>query len=150
MLPQNQSEWGEALAFAAPPFGAAANDARAAAETLVLPRAAARLWAPAHLRARRIAGGDVQISWIRCAKSGGDAWGAGEPPVGAIVESYRLHILHGVTTKRSVTVPGPAYLYTSADQTADFGSPPGSLRLRVSQVADNGAEGLNKELTITL
>ena len=143
-------EWGEALDFAAPPFGLIASDDRAATDTLILPRAAVRPWAPAHVRARRVAGGDVEISWVRCARSGGDAWGAGEPPLGALTESYRLHILDGAVVKRSVTVGAPAYTYTSADQTADFGAPPGSLQVRVSQVAENGGEGLNKELTITL
>ena len=90
------------------------------------------------------------MSWTRCARAGGDAWGAGEPPLGAVAESYRLHILDGAIVKRSVTVGAPAYTYNGVDQTVDFGAPPGLLRLRVSQVAENGGEGLNKELTITL
>ncbi len=143
-------EWEEALDFVAPPFGLVASDDRAATDTLTLPRAAARPWAPAHVRARRVSGGDVKISWVRCARAGGDAWGAGEPPLGALTESYRLHILDGAIVKRSVTVGTPDYTYNSVDQTADFGAPPGLLRLRVSQVAENGGEGLNKELTITL
>lgn len=143
-------EWGETLDFAAPPYGLLASDERAATDTLTLPRAAARPWAPAHLRARRVAGGDVEISWVRCARAGGDTWGAAEPPLGALAESYRLHILDGAVVKRSVTVSAPSYTYNSADQAADFGALPGLLRLRVSQVAENGGEGLNKELTITL
>jgi hypothetical protein len=143
-------EWGEALDFVAPPFGLIASDDRAATDTLILPRAAARPWAPAHVRARRVAGDDVEISWVRCARSDGDAWAAGEPPLGALAESYRLHILDGAVVKRSVTVGAPTYTYNSVDQAADFGAPPGLLRLRVSQVAENGGEGLNKELTITL
>ncbi len=143
-------EWGEALRFSAPPFASTASSERAALEDLTLAHAAARPWAPAHLRAHRAAGGDVEISWVRCARAGGDAWGAGEPPLGVLAESYRLHVLDGSIVKRSVAMSSPAYTYTSADQTVDFGAPPGSLRLRVSQMADNGEEGLNKELTITL
>jgi len=143
-------EWGEVLEFAAPPYGALASDERAARLTSILPRAAARPWAPAHLRARRVGGGDVEIDWVRCARAGGDNWGVGEPPLGALAESYRLTILDGSTVKRSVTVAGPAYTYIAAEQTADFGSLPGSLQLRVSQMADNGGEGLNNQLTITL
>jgi hypothetical protein len=143
-------EWSEDILFAAPPWGALATDTRTATQTIALPNAASRPWPPAHLRARRIAGGDVAISWVRCARTGGDAWGAGDPPLGAMAESYRLHILDGAIVKRSVTVASPGYTYSSADQVADFGVLPGSLRFRVSQMADNGAEGLNKELTITL
>jgi HK97 family phage major capsid protein len=49
-----------------------------------------------------------------------------------------------------LTGANPAYLYGAADQIADFGAPPASLRLRVAQMGENGAPGLNKELTITL
>lgn len=143
-------EWAEDIIFAAPPWGALATDTRSATQTIALPNAAIRPWPPAHLRARRVAGGDVAISWVRCARTGGDAWGPGEPSLGAMAESYRLHILDEAIVKRSVTVASPGYTYSSADQTTDFGVLPGSLRIRVSQMADNGAEGLNKELTITL
>jgi hypothetical protein len=143
-------EWGEALPFVAPPAGHVASDPRAALETLTLPRAALRPWAPAHLRARRVAGGDVEISWVRCARVGGDYWGAGEPPLGASAESYRLEVLDGLDVVRALNVACPAFLYTAADQTADFGVLPGSLHFRVAQIGDSGATGLNSELTITL
>ena len=142
-------EWGEALSFLAPPAGALPTDARAASATLTLPHAAARPWAPAHLRARRVAADDVEISWVRCARSG-DHWGAGDPPLGAPSESYRLHILDGEIVKREVVTGASSHLYAAADQTADFGAPPASLRLRVAQIGADGSAGLNKELTITL
>ena len=56
----------------------------------------------------------------------------------------------GGLLKRSVNVSTPGYLYGAADQTVDFGALPASLRLRVAQIGENGASGLNKELTITL
>jgi hypothetical protein len=143
-------EWREPLRFAVPPAGGLATDARAAAATLTLPHAAARQWAPAHLRARREPGDDVVISWVRCARAGGDFWGAGEPPLGAPTESYLLEILDGDAVKRSVTTGAPVYLYEAVDQAADFGAPPSSLRLRVGQIDAAGAPGLKKELTITL
>jgi hypothetical protein len=61
-------EWHEALAFTAPPAGALASDVRAEKGMAPLARAAARPWAPAHLRAGRQPGGDVTISWVRCAR----------------------------------------------------------------------------------
>jgi hypothetical protein len=97
----------------------------------------------------RVAGGDVAISWVRCARSG-DHWGAGDPPLGAPEESYRLHILDGEILKREVVVAASSHLYAAADQTADFGAPPASLRLRVAQIGADGSSGLNKELTIAL
>jgi hypothetical protein len=143
-------EWGEPLAFIAPPAGAASGDARAAAAEIALPRAALRPWAPAHLRARRIAGGDVETSWIRCTRVGGDAWGAGEPPLGSPSESYLIEVLASGAVIRSATVGAPAWTYTAAQQTADFGAPPASLHIRVAQIDAGGSPGLKKELTITL
>jgi|CXWL01.1.fsa_nt_gi hypothetical protein len=141
-------EWNEVLAFSAPPAGALASDARAALQSITLPHAALRPWAPAHLRANRLASGDVAISWVRCARLGGDAWGAGEPPLGAPVESYLVEILDGATVKRAANIAAPAHLYAAADQIADFGAAPASLQLRVAQMGEAGAPGLKKELTI--
>lgn len=143
-------EWGEAVTFIVPPALALSTDVRAATAVLTLPHAASRPWAPAHLAAKRVTGGDVSVSWIRCARTGGDAWGPGEPPLGESTESYQLDIFDGTALKRSVICAAAAFTYTAAMQTADFGSLPTSLRLQVSQIAGSGATGLKKELTIPL
>jgi hypothetical protein len=143
-------EWNEALAVVAPPQGALASDARARKLNVLLPHAALRPWAPAQLRAQRVAGGDVAISWIRCARFGGDAWGAAEPPLGAVTESYQLEIMNGATTVRGLTVSMPGHIYSAADQIADFGILPASLRIRFAQIGDGGVQGLKTELTVTL
>jgi hypothetical protein len=127
-----------------------ASDARAATAAVMLPHAALRPWAPAHLRARRAASGDVEMSWVRCARTGGDAWGVAEPPLGAGAESYRLDILDGGDAVRTITLSAPGFTYDVGDQLADFGVLPALLRFRVAQIGDGGATGLNSELTITL
>lgn len=143
-------EWGEQLTFIAPPAGAPASSNRAEAAELILPHAALRPWAPAHLRAERDASGDVAITWVRCARIGGDAWGAGEPPLGFPGESYVLEILDSGDPIRTETTSVPSFTYSAAAQTADFGGLPGSLHIRVAQIGESGATGLNTELTITL
>ncbi len=143
-------EWEEALTFIAPPSGALPSSNHAERADLVLPHAAARPWPPAHLRATRDASGDVEISWVRCARIGGDAWGPGEPPLGFPAESYVLEILDGGAPIRTETTSIPSFSYGAAAQTADFGSLPGSLHIRVAQKGESGATGLNSELTITL
>lgn len=143
-------EWNEALGFKAPPAGGLVSDPRAVSLTVTLPHAAIRQWAPAHVRGVRQASGDVALAWVRCARTGGDAWGVTEPPLGASSENYLLEIMSGTVIKRSVSVASAAYLYTVSQQTADFGSPPGSLQVRIAQLGEAGAVGLKKELTITL
>ena len=143
-------EWDEALTFIAPPAGASSSSNRAVSVEMTLPHAALRPWAPAHLRAARDTSGDVTISWVRCARIGGDALGPGEPPLGAPTEGYRLEILDGGDVVRSVNVAVPSFVYSGPEQTADFGAPPSSLHIRVAQIGESGATGLNTELTITL
>jgi len=143
-------EWREALQVIAPPSGLLPTDARATVASVTLPHAAVRPWAPAHVRAARGASGDAAISWIRCARTGGDSWGPGDVPPGETSETYQVDILSGTTVKRSVAVTSPAYTYSAANQVVDFGTPPASLQLRVAQLDSGGAPGLNTELTITL
>ncbi|MEZ5972999.1 MAG: phage tail protein [Hyphomonadaceae bacterium] len=143
-------EWGEALKFIAPPSEMLPTSARAEAATVTLPHAAVRPWAPAHVRAARAASGDVLITWVRCARLGGDSWGPGEPPVGVPTESYVLEVLDGSDPVRTEATDLPSFTYSAAAQTADFGILPGSLHIRVAQVGESGATGLNTELTITL
>jgi hypothetical protein len=143
-------EWGEVLTFIAPPAGAPPSNNRAEHAELILAHAAARPWAPAHLRAVRDGAGDVSINWVRCARSGGDSWGPGEPPLGFPAEAYVLEVLDSGVAVRTETISLPSFLYSAAAQTADFGSLPGSLHIRVAQIGESGATGLNSELTITL
>jgi hypothetical protein len=144
-------EWREPVRFLAPPYGAAATDPRAGAIEAALPQAALRPWAPAHLRARRQAGDDVAVQWVRCARVGGDSWGPGEPPLAEPTEAYRLEVLSpGGDLLRAVDTESPGWSYPAALQMADFGALPGSLRLRVAQMDASGRVGLNTELTITL
>ncbi|MGE3142740.1 MAG: glycoside hydrolase/phage tail family protein [Hyphomonadaceae bacterium] len=146
-----EHEWGGALAFIAPPAGAGAVDAAAASQVLTLNHAQARPWRPAHLKAWRLAGGDVAVSWIRQARIGGENWGPGEPPLGEPTELYILEILDGGGgAVRTIQTASPSYLYSSADQSADFGAPPDSLRLRAAQIGANGLSGLKTESLIPL
>ncbi len=143
-------EWQEPLRIVVPPADAFPSSNRAEVADVILPHASRRPWAPAHLRAVREASGDVAVSWVRCARVGGESWGPGEPPLGVPAESYRLEVLDGGDVIRSETISLPTFIYTAAAQTADFGSLPGSLRIRVAQLGESGATGLNTELTITL
>ncbi|MEQ1809097.1 MAG: glycoside hydrolase/phage tail family protein [Terricaulis sp.] len=143
-------EWGEALEFVVPPAAATSASNRAARASLTLPHAGLRPWAPAHLCARRSASGDVAISWVRCARIGGDSWGLGEPPLGFPAEGYVLQILDSGLPVRTESTAVPSFNYSAAAQTTDFGSLPGSLHIRVAQIGESGATGLNTELTITL
>ena len=86
---------------------------------------------PVHLRALRLANGDLALSWVRRSRSGW-VWLSGiDTPLGEESESYRL-TLAGAGFIRSVTVSTPAYLYGAAEQAADGLS--GPLAVEVVQL----------------
>jgi hypothetical protein len=106
-------------------------------------------YSPVKGRARRQAGGALLISWIRRTREGGDAWpDDGDVPLGEPNERYRLRILSGNSVRRSVDVSSPSYTYSLADQTADLGGAPNTLRFRVSQLSPGFGAGAVHEVTV--
>jgi len=89
-------------------------------------------WAPAQLRAARMASG-IRIHWIRRTRFGGDSWDVMEVPLNEEVEAYRVEILHEGEIVRAIETPAPEIFYVNADELADFGAPQTSLTIRVAQ-----------------
>ncbi|HET6390800.1 baseplate multidomain protein megatron [Hyphomicrobium sp.] len=87
---------------------------------------------PVHVKATRAAG-DIEISWARRTRSGGDSWEAPEVPLAEESESYEVDILDGATVKRTLTSSSPSVIYASADQISDFGSEQSSVSIKVYQ-----------------
>lgn len=77
---------------------------------------------PVHLRARRVEGGAIRLSWVRRTRLGGDSWAGLDVPLGEELEAYEVEIRDGDAVKRILAVGEPQAVYTEADQTADFGS----------------------------
>jgi hypothetical protein len=61
-----------------------------------------------------------------------------------------VEIVNGEDVVRTAAAAAPSFLYSVTDQIADFGGAPALLRVRVAQMGESGASGLNSELTITL
>ena len=118
----------ESLAVVEAPLGSLGGEARLLAQGLGDPEGvvavrtvageAMRPPAPVHLRAERLAGGDLALSWVRRSRSGWVWLSGSDTALGEESESYRL-TLAGPGFERSVTIPAPAYLYTAAQQAAD-------------------------------
>jgi hypothetical protein len=143
-------EWGEPLTFVVPPPARASSDPDATTAVATLGPVAARPFAPAHVRGARQPADDVAISWIRCARIGGDSWGAAEPPIGEPSERYLLEILDAGVSVRTVDTEAPSYLYSAANQTADFGAPPATLEVRIAQIGADGFAGNRSTRTLFL
>ena len=67
---------------------------------------------PVHIKGVR-SSGDINISWIRRTRGGGDNWELPEVPLGEESESYEVDILDGSTVKRTLSASSPSVTYTS-------------------------------------
>lgn len=87
---------------------------------------------PVHVRGARTSG-DLNICWVRRARSGGDNWELPEVPLGEESESYEVDILDGSTVMRTLATSSASVVYSSADQIADFGAVQPSVSVKVYQ-----------------
>ncbi len=109
-----------------------------------------RPFAPVHPKAvRDPSSGDVQLSWIRRTRVGGDSW-LNEVPLGEETEKYDVLILNGPNVVRTIRVTSQGALYPAAQQTADFGAPPATLAWRVAQISRAYGRGVQAETLSTL
>ncbi len=93
-----------------------------------------RPYAPVHLRARPLPGGDLAVSWVRRTRIGGDSWAGFEVPLAEEFERYRLGVFDGGgVLRRSVEVATPAWTYAAAERAAD--GTLGALSVSVAQVS---------------
>ena len=129
--------------FAAPP-GRAPTHAAATAVPAVWLEAAKTPLSPAHLRRAMLANGDTRLTWVRCAREGGDAWGGAEPPQEPEGEAYLVEVLKDDQVLRTETVTAPEWLYPAALRAVDFATA-GVARFRVRQRGSGGRLGYSRE-----
>ena len=103
---------------------------------------------PAQLRAARDSAGAIAVSWLRRTRIDGDSWELAEAPLGEEREEYALDILDGIAVKRAATLGQTSFLYSLAQQTADFGGAVTTISLRVAQVSQAFGRGAILERTL--
>ena len=91
---------------------------------------------PMHLKAQALAGGDVELEWVRRSRAGWAWLDGSDTPLGEEAELYRLTIA-GAGFERSIDLTSPSYLYPTADLAAD--SVQGPVEIRISQIGAGGA-----------
>ncbi len=111
---------------------------------------ALRSWSVGHIRARKLPGGDVRISWVRRARWGGDGWEGLEPPLNEDVEAYEVNVLDAGLTTRRFEASGPAVTYSVADQIADFGAGVAALSLEVAQASNRAGLGIKRRAALVV
>lgn len=89
-----------------------------------------------HVAARRLANGDVALSWVRRTRLGGDSWSDMDVPLGEEQEAYEVDVIANGVVARTLTATSPQVLYMVAEQTVDFGGPvSGALTVEVFQLS---------------
>ncbi|MDC7683669.1 glycoside hydrolase/phage tail family protein [Asticcacaulis sp. BYS171W] len=103
--------------------------------------------APVHGRVRREAEG-VSLSWIRCARYGGDHLDL-EPPVDEAVEVYRLRFYQGEALRREIEVTESRFVYGDDLRALDYpGGFDAESRLEIVQKSTTSAYGLPLEVRL--
>lgn len=107
-----------------------------------------RPYAPAHLRAKSIENGNIEITWIRRTRSVGDYWCAAEVPLGEVEQKYRASFYVGNEVVRTVVCSEPMYTYSQVEQIADgvFGT----LEVGVAQISEIYGPGLETRMSINV
>jgi hypothetical protein len=132
-------------------FGPASRDighASYASATYSFTGAGLRPFSPVHVRGIRNGSGDLAITWVRRTRINGDAWTAGDVPLGEESESYAIDILDAGDVVRTLTSASPSIIYTAADQIADFGTPQSACTVRVHQLAAGYGRGTPREAVV--
>jgi hypothetical protein len=104
-------------------------------------------YAPVHVKAVRDASGNLDISWVRRARTE-VAWrDFVNVPLNEAVEAYEVEILQGGTVLRTITVDMPTASYSAAQQIEDFGAVQTSVTLRIYQLSATIGRGYPAEVS---
>ncbi|MBE7190091.1 MAG: hypothetical protein INR67_17520, partial [Jatrophihabitans endophyticus] len=70
------------------------------------------------------ASGDVTVTWERRTRYAGDSWDPPSVPLNEDEEAYDLELLDdaGAVIRTAASLPGPSWVYPTAEQAADFGA----------------------------
>ncbi|MGE0857395.1 MAG: glycoside hydrolase TIM-barrel-like domain-containing protein, partial [Hyphomicrobiaceae bacterium] len=107
-------------------------------------------YAPVHVRGWRdpVGAGDLQLTWVRRTRIGGDSWDVAEVPLGEEGEAYEVDILDGPTVVRTLSSSTAQVVYAASDQIDDFGAPQPSCQVRVYQMSGLLGRGCGRNATV--
>ncbi|MCV3240029.1 phage tail protein [Mesorhizobium sp. ZC-5] len=107
--------------------------------------------APAHLRGRLSAAGDLAIEWKRRGRIDADSWQGLDIPLGEETETYRIEIatVDGIPV-RTATAATPHWIYAAAQIAADLSPIPPEIDVAVSQLSATAGWGLPARRRLSL
>ncbi|MGX5220223.1 phage tail protein [Pseudomonas segetis] len=104
---------------------------------------------PVDAKAARDGSGNLSATFVRRSRLGSTWWGNGvEAPIGETTQAYEIDVMSGSTVKRTITASTPAFSYSAANQTTDFGSVQASITFRIYQLSETVGRGFVREVTL--
>jgi hypothetical protein len=147
-LDRDPSEIGLARTLRVGPLAIAYDPCRFTTQDFVVAGRGRLPFAPARLRGRRDAAGDVELSWIRQTRVGGDGWEQVEVPLGEASEAYRVDLLEGETLRASFDTAVPSLALSSGDLATVLSAPEASFTVRVRQLSATAGPGIATEIVV--
>lgn len=95
-----------------------------------------RPYSPVDARLHKVVStGDLELTWKRRTRYGGDSWEQNEVPLNEEAEQYELviYVGSGSTVARTVVLTSPEFTYTAAMQAADQGGAVTQVKVRIRQ-----------------
>jgi hypothetical protein len=100
---------------------------------------------------RAPAAADVTFSWMRRTRFGGDNFDQPDVPLNEESESYDLEIMSDASVVRTVSgLTSPSWIYSAAQQAADFGAPQPAYTLNIYQNSASFGRGQVATKTVVL
>ncbi|MBW6421271.1 glycoside hydrolase/phage tail family protein [Rhizobium sp. XQZ8] len=103
---------------------------------------------PVHIRGEKAVDGDIRLTWIRRGRVEADDWNGSDIPLDEADERYRIEVLDGTAVKRSAEVTSSVFVYSAAQQIADFGTTQTGISLRIRQMGRAVPLGIPAEAQI--
>jgi hypothetical protein len=103
-------------------------------------------FSPVQGRLHKAANGDIEVSWVRRSRVGGEWLDSLDVPLGELYEKYEIDILKQGNVIRTLTANNASTIYTVSNQIEDFGSSQAAVTARIYQLSDYVGRG--HDLTI--
>ena len=107
-----------------------------------------RPYSVSHVKVRKNLSGNIDFSWIRRTRLGGDSWQSNEVPLAEESEQYLVRILDSNVVVREEIAAIPLWVYTQGMQTTD--GILNQFRFEVSQISQSYGAGPSKFLIVDL
>lgn len=104
---------------------------------------------PVYAKGTRDVSGNLSGQFTRRSRLSSSWWANGvSAPVGEASESFEIDVMSGTTVVRTIISSSPAFSYSAANQTTDFGSPQSSISFKIYQLSAIVGRGYPLEVTL--